>query len=149
MTIDTPKVEFALLCDDVRREIGGKDIIIGLYSGQIASVVFPILMMVNVYMRVSFSKANIKFPMEFRIINSLGHQLIPTTKSILEAPTTEFKATVLLGAIPLQIQGPGLISFQLRAEDKNQDWETVTTLNVVHGTGTAPPAAIIGKMTTS
>jgi hypothetical protein len=144
-----PKVKVALLCDDVRREINGKEIIIGVFSDQINVVTFPVGIMITLYMRVLFDKSLTKYPVEIRAINAAGNQLVPIAKSTLDSMDATHTSTIVLGPIPLQIQAPGPISFQWRIEG-GDEWSTIIALDVGQApSGTLGPAGevIIQKMT--
>jgi hypothetical protein len=147
---EMPKVQVALLCDDVRREVNGKEIIIGVYSEHVYITAFPAMIVVTLYMKVTLAKSNIKYPIEFRVINASGNHLVPVGKLMLETINAAYSSSVIFGPIPLQIQSPGIISFQLRP-DGSDDWSTIITLDVTQAPqgGAVPPPGeiIIQKMT--
>jgi hypothetical protein len=148
--LELPTVKVALLCDDVRREITGKEIIIGVFSDQINVVSFPITIILTLYMRVIFSNSNTKYPIEFRAINASGNQLVPVAKTVLDSLNATQTSTAVLGPVPLHIQAPGAISFQWRLE--NREWTTITILDVAPvptGDAVPPGEVIIQKMTTA
>jgi len=49
MTSKAPKVERAILCDDIRQEMNGKYIFIGVYSGDVLVPHFPMTMAFSAY----------------------------------------------------------------------------------------------------
>ena len=49
----------ALVCDDVRREISGKEILIGVYAHNVYVSLIPVNLIVTLYMRALFAQRGV------------------------------------------------------------------------------------------
>jgi hypothetical protein len=147
---NAPIIEFALLCDDVRREITGKDIIIGVYGEELTTPTFPAVLVFNLFMRARFPQPNTRYLVEFRVIGPSEQPLTQSAKSILISPPADGPptSTVSLGGIPLQIQSPGLVRFQWKPSSDGE-WTTLAKIEIKRGAVTLPPGVHINPMTTA
>lgn len=118
---------FAVFCDDIRREDNGKELLIGVYSGNLQVPVLPAPVMLSVW--VPFERSGIgKVPIEFRI---LGPDDRIIGYGTIELNFTDADHTV--GSLPLRgltamLIRPGEITFQLRQHDEL--WATVRKLPI-------------------
>jgi hypothetical protein len=145
---DVPVLETVLLCDDVRREVTGKDIIIGVFGEELTTAQMPLMLMINLYMRVRFPKPNTNYQIEFRVIGPSEVPLTPAVKSMLRSADEKSPqiSTVSLGGIPLQVQSPGLIQFQWKTKG-SEDWSTIARLEVKQGAVREVPGMIFNPAT--
>jgi hypothetical protein len=142
---EKPIVRFALLCEDVRREITGKDIIIGVLGTQITTAQFPIAIILNLYMRIRFPNTGM-FNTEFRVLGPPTNQPITAIiKTNMAASSSETDTTINLSGIAFQVLTPGVIKFQWRLEG-DEVWITVAELSVKQGS-IEVPGMIIGRGT--
>ena len=133
----TPIIKVALLCDDVRREISGKEIFNRVYGDAVNVLSFPFLLRIMVYLKVMYVKSDLDYNVEFRVVNESGNQLVPVVRTNFSSMDPTKSTTIVLGPMPLQIQSPGLISFQWRRTEA-AEWITIITLR----TSQAPPGAV-------
>lgn len=133
MSEQTSPIEIvsALICDDVRREANGKEIIIGVYGSAVYVPTIPSAIALAVWTRLRFLKAE-EVRIEVRCIGDQDHQLLPTLKAIIALPpdVTE-PATVVFGPAIINIQNPGNIVFQWRPE--NGQWNVLASIKVGKG----------------
>jgi hypothetical protein len=149
-TPNAPIIEFALLCDDVRREITGKDIIIGVYGEELTTPTFPAGLVFCLFMRARFPAPETRYTVEFRVIGPSDQPLTPPARSMLISPPEDGPptSTVSLGGIPLQIQSPGLVRFQWRPTI-GSEWITLAKIEIKQGDVQLPPGIHINPMTTA
>jgi hypothetical protein len=142
-------IDVALLCDDVRREVTGKDIIIGVYGEELTTPHLPTTFIFTLYMRVRFPIPNSDYPVEFRVIGPSDVQLTTAAKSNLRSPPPGGAptSTVSLGGIPFQIQTPGLVQFQWRPA--GADWKTIARLEIKQGAVSGTPGIFFNPVTTA
>jgi hypothetical protein len=138
---DFPVAEVSLLCDDVRREITGKDIIIGVYGDEMTVQSLPITLVLSLFIRARFPEKNTNYEIEFRVLGSAGQPLVPAAKATVnsqQGPTS----TISMVGIPLQIQSEGKVQFQWRP--KGIDWTTLAQIEIKQGNVVPPAGMIIG-----
>ncbi len=118
----------ALICDVVRKEITGQDIIIGVYSDEISVAQLPLSLVLTLYLRIRFKKTeSTKF--DFRVMGESGIQITPDLNFEIPPPVTGHIMTVAMGPIPINIQALGKITFDLKFTDAN--WESATDIRFV------------------
>src|SRR4051812_47095352 len=123
-------LDAALICDDIRTENTGKQILIGVYGDDIIVGMFPSVVVVALWMRFRFDEVGMH-PLELMGDGPDGSVL---AASRVEAYTANKSANVDLGlgGIVLQLNRPGRITFRWR--DVGQDeWKDVIDLSVAQG----------------
>lgn len=141
-----PEVEVVLVCDDVRREITGKDIIIGVYGRDITIPSLPAQFLLALYVRVRFFERNKTYRFEFRVLGNTGQHLTPAVATTITSDEN-LSATVALTGIPIHIQSFGNVQFQWRLE--NSAWTTIVEIEVKQGSPTLPSGVKISPLTAS
>lgn len=141
---DFPVAQMALLCDDVRREVTGKDILIGVYSDDITVTSLPATLIFSLFIRAIFPEKNKIYQIEFRVLGSAGQQLTPLIKASINSQNT-LRSSVIFGGIPLNIQSEGKVQFQWRPE--GTEWSTLVEIEVKRGDVSPPPGMVIGAAT--
>lgn len=131
--LDRPKIEVALLCDEVRREITGKDIIIGVYGDEVLVAAFPAQVFVTLYIRARFTQFKNEYPLEFRALGDRGIPLVAPAKTVLATQPSARLASLVISGIPIFIHSPGPIEFQWRPIDG--EWEKILSIDVKQGAG--------------
>ena len=91
---DVLTIDFALLCDDVRREVTGKDIIIGVYGEEITTPNLPVVLVFNLFMRVRFPKPDTSYLAEFRVIGPSDRLLTQAAKSISQISPKGWRSNI-------------------------------------------------------
>jgi hypothetical protein len=120
---------FAIFCDDIRREVSGKQILIGVYTGDIVIPSFPATIAIAGW--IAFARADriaAEIPIEFRIIDSKG-QSLGYGSAILGLIEAGHDGAITLPALPVMIQNPGTITLQLKQYD--EPWQNVRSVGVI------------------
>jgi hypothetical protein len=123
-------IKQCVVCDDIRREISGKDILIGVYGSGINVASFPSPLALAFWMQFDSSDATPSpIMIEFQLVGendtkfaALGVQLMITKAGL---------GTIALPAIPLSLQIPSDLMLQMR--QPGEEWETVGTVRVDKG----------------
>lgn len=119
---------FALFCDDIRFENNGKQILIGVYTGDILPAQFPAV--ISISMWVAFERTNNisgELPIEFRVINNEGNSL-GYGSAKLHLTTDPHDGAITLLGLPLHLTKPDTLRFQLKQAD--DPWESIRTTHV-------------------
>ncbi|MGH7046928.1 MAG: DUF6941 family protein [Stellaceae bacterium] len=129
MTMNHPSIrpKFAIFCDDIRREISGKDILIGVYGGDIRVPSLPISVILAVWM--AFEKEGVgKLSIEFRALGPDGEPLGygSTTVDIIDDDTSD--GTFRFPGLSTVLRKSGEITFQIKQHD--EPWQTVRKIPV-------------------
>ncbi|NQV61414.1 MAG: hypothetical protein HQ502_17235 [Alphaproteobacteria bacterium] len=136
----TVSLNIALLCDDAKKEEGtGKDILIGVYSGNIALSEVPATVVVCLWLQLKTKGAG-DFEKEIRVIDTRGEMLIMGKFEVQVHQEEAGLTSVALNKMPLTLKRSGPLKFQWRSE--NGRWSTILTTEVlVRPSDEAGPAA--------
>lgn len=118
----------ALICDGVRKEISGQDIVIGVYSDAINIAQLPANLALTLYLRLRFKKID-STEIEFRAMGESGVQILPDVRFGIAPPETGHIITVAMGPLPITVQTFGKITFELKFPET--DWEAATDVTFV------------------
>jgi hypothetical protein len=132
MTSDLPHIRpiHAVFCDDIRREVNGKEILIGIYPADLLLPRFPAPVVLAIW--VPFERvgnAQGKIPIEFRMLDAtdnnrpIGYGSIEITLS----GTTD-TGSLSLPALAAMLNHPGKLIFQMKQYD--EPWQVVASLKV-------------------
>lgn len=122
-------IEAAVLCDEVRQEVNGKHILIGVYNGTIVVPDFPATLAVSWWMQL--------FPKEIGIFH-LDIQILKDGKDTLVKAAIGYEvhakdwASMVLPKIPMQVHGPGKLELQMK-DQKDEEWSVVHSFEVRKG----------------
>ena len=119
-----------IVCDDIRREISGKDILIGVYGSDVAVASFPAPLSLAFWMQFDSPETTTSpINIEFQLMGendvkfaTLGVQLLITRAGL---------GTIALPAIPLSLQIPSNLTLQMKQQ--GGEWETVGKVRVEKG----------------
>ena len=113
-----PKIETVLVCDDVRRELSGKDILIGVYSGGIGIPTLPAPINVAFWITLRAHEPG-TFALSLRV--NLPHKspAIDMTMHIdisppPDMPFSEQPTAIFTPPLPLMITAPGDLELHYR-----------------------------------
>jgi hypothetical protein len=118
----------ALVCDGVRKEVSGQDIVIGVYSDVLNIPQLPSHIVLTLYLRIRFKRTG-QTKFEFRVMGESGIQILPVLPFDITPLQTGRIITVVMGPLPIAIQTFGKITFELKFP--NADWEPVTDITFV------------------
>lgn len=118
------KVEYAIVCDLVRREDSGKLIIVGVYGDSILINEFPATFMLAVTLRIAPQRVG-TLGLDFRA--TMNTTEIVTGEANIEVENLD-RAFVNLGPFPLGVTAPGNLRFEMR--EKSKRWTLLTEMTV-------------------
>lgn len=142
---DAFRLKCALLCEDVRKEVSGKEILIGVLADAIYVTFIPFPFVVTLYIRAMFSERE-SYLFEFRVLGPSDVPVTPVVTATVGKPADiERSVSLVLNGIMFQVQSYGLYKFQWKPPD--QDWETMTTLHIARGEN--PPSGLVPPISAS
>lgn len=127
MAGDKPHLNFkwAVICDDIRREDNGKQILIGVYSENIGIPSFPANIALSIWLQCIGSKAG-EVPFDFRLLFD-GREISGGSGSI-NVPFPNKMLSVGIGGLFAQILSPGTLTFQIRQHGGR--WQKIKQIHV-------------------
>ena len=108
-------VKAAVLCDDVRKEANGKDIIIGAYTGQITVGGFPAHFPFSLWLILSMKQMG-KFKLEIEI-RGTSDARISSMETNIEVTGDDNYAGITLGPFMTELQQEGNITARARLDE--------------------------------
>ena len=88
------KILSALICDDVRREDNGKEILIGVYSGSIAIPTIPANITLTAWINMEIH-GPCEFDFEIRVLDPSDRQVVHGKLHVASSEVHDFTSTVL------------------------------------------------------
>ena len=146
MTEGQVKLLQALICDDVRREFNGKEIIIGVYQDEIILEALPATIELSLWMRLKMPDDK-DHPAEFRAVDPQGTEVVRTPPLPLHAQRPQDQLSVVLPPAPLLLKAPGRLSFQWRLV--GGEWAEIVSIRVKKGEIALPPGLEIRSPSTA
>lgn len=128
-----PVDEFAsvIFCDDIRKEITNKDILIGVYAGNIIVPVFPAQLAMSIWIEMNPAKTGSR-ELAFRIVTS---QPDPVEFRIRLAVSELGSIGFSIPRIPLLMQEEGEIRLEVL---EGEDWRLLKSKQVKQGAVSLP-----------
>ena len=123
-------VLYTLVCDDVRREDNGKEIIIGVYSSDIRVSRFPANMRLVFWMQAIIGSVKYN-TFQFRVIGPNEVELAAADVELEMQSQAGVIGTIPL-RVPIQIQSAGDLRLEAR-DGPNDQWEELKRIPVVQG----------------
>jgi hypothetical protein len=135
----TARVIAALVCDDVRKEDNGKEILIGVYTGGIVVPAMPAALILSLWLFLE-PKGSGELPIEMQLLNDEGTQLIHAralgvvqdTNAELTAALADAdddRSSLAFARFPVKFEKEGRLRFQVKVG--NDDWQTVAEKRVI------------------
>lgn len=121
-------VHTILLCDDIRKEFNGKDILIGVYSDGIIVGAYPQILPMSVWCLLQPKKTG-NYECELRVQAPSGNPPL-TVNFGLQADNTQL-TTLAVQGMPVHLERDGKLTISFRA--KGGDWKEVRTYSVNRG----------------
>ena len=119
----------ALICDDVRKEANGKDILIGVYSGNISVKKVPANIMLSAWINLQIEEPG-EFNFEVRVIDPSGRTIVDG-KIGLKAKEKHDTASISLPKFSIMAQSMGKLKVQIRK--RGGRWQTIISKDLVIG----------------
>ena len=121
------RVRYVLICDDLRTEDNGKQILIGVYTGGILFSKFPAQHVITVWCDVEQPEAG-KIPLQLKV--SFGKKDLFVAQVDMEVHTPAPTA-VFAFKIPVRVESVGTLRFQMRQHA--DDWQDLKEIEVLQG----------------
>lgn len=115
----------SVVCDDIRREDTGKDILIGVYSGDILVPRFPANINLAVWLHVRPSKAG-EAKFDFRLVGPHDVQFVQGHGEVTFGAVGP--GSISLAGLPAPVQVPGELRLLFR--QGNEEWRPVAGIQV-------------------
>ncbi len=120
------KIANAVVCEDVRTEQNGKQIIIGVYSGDIVVSNVPAFIPVMLWLQLDDIGTE---PEEYEFRGTVYRENFVSGKFKIATTLPNSRATISLGQFPLQVTKDGELSFDLRPA-AGKRWKNAITLKL-------------------
>lgn len=120
-----------MICDDIRQEVSGKFIFIGVYDGDITVPVVPITLTQLIFSsKWDTTEAPIK-KFEFKLIQPNGKEIGHTfgEQPTLSPETKRRKAVVQIALSPFTIETLG--EYKIEAKVNSIDYDTIASFKVI------------------
>ncbi len=132
MTASKINIDFALICDEVRREDNGKLLIIGLYAYDIIVRNFPVDLALTVVVSV-----NVDAPIETDFELKISHdgKLMSDMKGRFRVEKSSITG---FPKLTLHISDPGELQFEMRFGDG--EWRTIRKTPILSANVSPPPS---------
>lgn len=141
MTSEQPRTKLlaALICDDARREHNGKEILIGIYTGDILVAHFPANLRLCLWIYFETDQRG-EVPLEVRAVVAPDDRLLFSGGLVYEIDPAQLPGmrpvTLPLPAMPVKLDSEAVVRFQWKLNEAS-DWETIVEKHVLLG---APPS---------
>lgn len=127
------QIDFALVCDDMRREDNGKLILIGVYGYDIAVAEFPANIILTVV--IGFKVTG---PTEAAFELQVLHERKQIARGRGQFGVSASAILGFGGTLLKDISGPGEIEFQIKLPD--QEWQTIKKIPIVLASAPSRPS---------
>lgn len=130
------EVTAVLLCDDVRKEMSQKDILIGVYSGRIIASAYPGVLVAAIWIQY-LPKDLGNFDYELKIETPSGNPpvMVGFTLTVKEID----HSSIAIGGLPLALERDGQIKISLR--ESEGEWDLIKETRVMRG-----PSSVTGPI---
>jgi hypothetical protein len=140
MPVSNDKLTFitAVVCDDIRREDSGKELLIGVYSSEIIVPTVPIILVLSFWIPIEINRPG-KSQGHFRIVGTdskVVHDLPPLDLEFSAAGT---RAALSIGGIGVPMLQPGTVRLDARLDE--MDWKELKLITV-QIKGELPPSSL-------
>lgn len=107
-------VESVVMCDDIRKEASGKDLLIGVYGGGLVVPSYPMMIQAAFWIELS-TPVTENIPGAFRVTTPSGNPPIDVdfVLQVHEAGTS----VLVIGGLPLALEHDGDVILSLRLAD--------------------------------
>ena len=127
----TIRVNYGVVCEDIRREDSGKFMLIGVFGRDIRATAMPATLVLAVLANVT-TDAAYSGEIEYRCLIA-GKVGTAETKGKLVV-NEPGNSVIAFPGLPITISTPSDLEFQFRATE--EDWQSIVTIPVVDATPT-------------
>lgn len=114
-------IDYILVCDDIRQENNGKQILIGVYKGAIIVPEFPARLLLALLLRGTANQTG-SFPFEMRFVFD-GGSVLTTGSGNINVRNANELLSVAIQQIPIEFKDVG--KFKLQMREPGARWKTV------------------------
>lgn len=130
-------VDAVVVCEDVRKEANGKEILLGVFSGGVLLPSVPATIVLAFWVHFD-AKETGEVALQFRLMGPARAQL-----ALLDARMEVAKAgpgAIFVPPVPVHVQVPGTLSLEMN--ESGGRWQTLKTVGVEVGLvpGAQPPS---------
>lgn len=122
---------FTLICDDVRREDNGKELLIGVYSAGITVPLLPTNVTVVIWSQTKIHEPG-DYKVRYRVLDEAEKELVisPVATIHIEklVETGDQLSSLAMGAVPLKVEKAGLVHFEVKLNDG--EWKRIKTIRI-------------------
>ena len=119
-------VESLVVCEDVRKEITGKDILIGVYGGDIVAQIWPVALRLAIWLETTYS-GNGEIPVVLRVRTDHNTEIF-TAHFTAQIGENQEHGVLSFGGILALLTDPCDLVFELRQYD--EPWQVLKTKKV-------------------
>lgn len=124
MAESKPRIDpkHVIFCDDVRREDNGKELLVGVYSGNITVPFLPLNLSLSFWMAYSTNGTG-QIPFQFRLVGPHEVQFSHGSGTLILGEQLAPMASLAIGGllVPMQVPGEIRLDFKQHADD----WKTI------------------------
>ncbi len=128
-------INSVVICDDLRREWNGKDILIGVYGGGMKVQVLPMMVLISLWLETNPLTIG-EYTASLKVVGQGNSILFEQVLGKLSIATLEPSNAAFAG-IPLNLQAEGKIEFQLSID--GGEWQVIKSLYISKGDIAAVP----------
>ena len=124
------KPKYVLLCDDIRTEVSGKLILIGVYSGDILAANFPLRMKLTTYVAADMLQPGSgTLSIEINIAPDDGSEgQVHVLEAEMEVGTGPSEGGFPMPAVPIAVPGPAALTIRWKLNDS--DWAKIASKRI-------------------
>jgi hypothetical protein len=125
---------FVLICDDVRKEDNGKELLIGVYSGGIVVPSLPTFLPVVLWSQVKIKQTG-EYKFVCRCVDDTGRELGRLGPGQLKVQrnggpdNSDELSSIAFGQLPIGIMSPGRLHIEVQL-DNEIEWERIKSVSV-------------------
>jgi len=120
------KIANAIICDDIRVERNGKQLIIGVYSSDIVVPEAPALIPIMLWLQIDDVGSDTE---EYDFIGTISGTEFVKGKFSVSTISSPGRATISLGQFPLNIEREGKLKFDIKPA-KNGRWKNAISIDL-------------------
>ena len=109
-----PRLQQTLLCDDVRREDNGKQILIGIYGNDVLLPGFPANITLCLWMRFT-APTEKQYSLEFSVVGEREQSLLPSLSVTMDVADASKYIDLAIRGVTLNVTEPQIVTFKWRS----------------------------------
>lgn len=126
------RIDYAVLCDEIRKEDSGKLILIGVYSGDVMLKSFPGKVALAAYVlgeALGQGEATIELKYSFKPLSGKSKNILLRGRLSVDRLDQTREFTSPISRVPIEFTEPGTLSLDYRLD--NGRWRNILRKNVI------------------